>query len=110
MSANHTAQVEQLGKKINLTQQVVSIGITIITTMVIVYGFFYNMSKTIEYHTGQIKDLQISIEKMRSNVQENEVYKGVSETEMKAVQDKINSIESKVDRMDEKLDKILMRK
>jgi seryl-tRNA synthetase len=110
MSSNHTAQVEQLGKKLNITQQVVSIGITIVTTMVVVYGFFYNMSKTIEVHTSQLKELQDEINEMRKTTEANEVYKGVSATEMKAVQDKVSSIEAKVDRMDEKLDRILMRK
>lgn len=110
MSTNHTAQVEQLGKKVNLTQQVISIGITIVTTIIVVYGFFYNMSQTIQIHTAQLKELQEEISDMRRTTEANEVYKGVSNVTIKNLEEKVSSIESKMDKIDEKLDKILIRK
>ena len=107
---SHSAQIESTTKKINLTQQIVSISITIVTTMIVVYGFFYNMFKTIEYHTNQIKDLQTQIEEMHKTSEETAVFKGVSDVNIKNLEEKVNMIETKVDRMDEKLDKILIRK
>ena len=81
--SNHQVQVEQLGKKINLSQQIISIAVTIVTTMIVVYGFFYNMFKTIEYHTNQIKDLQVQIEEMHKTSEETAVFRGVSDVTIK---------------------------
>ena len=50
------------------------------------------------------------VEVIKQNVQSNEVYKGVSDVEIKSLEDKVNRIESKMDKIDEKLDKILIRK
>lgn len=108
--SNHVAQVEQLSKKINLTQQIISIAITILTTIIVVYGFFYNMSQTIQIHTSQLKELQEEINDMRRTTEANEVYKGVSNVTIKNLEDKVNSIETKMDKIDEKLDRILIRK
>lgn len=108
--ANYQAQTEQLSKKINLSQQVISIAVTIITTMIVVYGFFYNMFKTIEYHTNQIKELQVQIDEMHKTSEETAVFKGVSDITIKNLENKVGAIEAKMDRIDEKIDKILIRK
>jgi hypothetical protein len=42
-------------------------------------------------------------------MQEVEVYKGVSEVEVKELKENVNKIENNLSLMDEKLDKILLR-
>ena len=108
--SSHTAQIESVSKKVNLTQQILSVVVTIVTATAVVYAFISNLTNTMEIHTQELKELKSDVDAMKNNMQTTEIYKGVSSTEIKALEDKVNSIESKMDRMDEKLDKILIRK
>ena len=73
-----------------------------------IYAFVFNTSKTIESHTLQIKEMHDDVEQIKTVINDNEVYKGVSTTEIKSLEEKVNGIEVKMDKMDDKLDKILM--
>jgi septal ring factor EnvC (AmiA/AmiB activator) len=64
---------------------------------------------TLENHTTDIQEVQQEVKKIETNMQEVEVYKGVSEVELKDLKANVNKIENNLSLMDEKLDKILLR-
>jgi uncharacterized protein HemX len=96
-------------KKTTLTSNFLSMFIALATALSVGYGFYYNTKITLENHTSDIQEVELEVKKIQTNMQEVEVYKGVSEVEVKELKENVNKIENNLSIMDEKLDKILMR-
>jgi uncharacterized protein HemX len=96
-------------KKTTLTSNFLSMFIALATALSVGYGFYYNTKITLENHTNDIQEVELEVKKIQTNMQEVEVYKGVSEVEVKELKENVNKIENNLSIMDEKLDKILMR-
>lgn len=80
----------------------ISLFIALLTALSVGYGFYYNTKSTLELHTEKIEDVERNVHGIDEKINQIEVYKGVSQSE-------INELKSKVDKMDEKLDKILIQ-
>lgn len=104
-----SATLEKHIKKTTLTSNFLSMFIALATALSVGYGFYYNTKMTLENHTNDIQEVQQEVKKIETNMQEVEVYKGVSEVEVKELKENVNKIENNLSLMDEKLDKILMR-
>ena len=80
----------------------ISLFIALLTALSVGYGFYYNTKSTLESHTEKIENVERNVHGIDEKINQIEVYKGVSQSE-------INELKSKVDKMDEKLDKILIQ-
>ena len=109
MNAEHTL-LERSIKRTTVISNVVSVVVSIGTALFIIYGFYFKTNTTLTNHTEEIKEVKTEVEIIRDKINQNEVTAGVSKAEMKALQDKVNGIDTKIERMDEKLDKILLKK
>lgn len=109
MNAEHTL-LERSIKRTTMVSNILSVVISLGTALFIIYGFYFKTNSTLSSHTEEINEVKIEVVSIKEKINQNEVTVGVSNAEMKALQDKVNGIDGKVDRMDEKLDRILMRK
>ncbi len=96
-------------KRANFISTTLGIIVTVLCATTIAYGFYYNTKGTLNQHTEDIKELKVNVTEVVTKVNESAVYQGVSSTEIKALQDKVNSIDSKVDKVDEKLDRLIAK-
>jgi len=109
MNAEHTL-LEKSIKRTTITSNVVSVAVSIGTALFIVYGFYFRTNTTLESHTSQIEQVQEDVRVIDDKINQSELSAGISKTELKALQDKVNGIDTKVDKMDDKLDRILLKK
>lgn len=102
MSNIDTVTLEKHLKKSSLMSNSISLFIALLTALSVGYGFYYNTKSTLESHTEKIEDVEKNVHGIDEKINQIEVYKGVSQSE-------INELKSKVDKMDEKLDRILIQ-
>jgi len=97
-----TAEVlEKSIRKTTFTSNIISIVIALVTTLSVGYGFYFNTKSTLDSHEKSIQNIESSVDKNTKQINEIQVYKGVSSSEME-------NLEKKVDKIDEKLDKLLL--
>lgn len=93
--------LEKSIRKTTFISNVISIVVALITAFSIGYGFYFNTQHTLKLHEKNIENIDSKVNKNTKQLNEIQVFKGVSSSEMK-------NLEKKVDKMDEKLDKILI--
>ena len=108
MTTEH-ATLEQHIKKATTVTNFVSAFIAMICAIGVGYGFYYRTSNTLDEHTQDIKEVKSDVATIKNDIQAVDVFKGVSEVEVQAMNDKINALEQNINKMDEKLDKILIQ-
>ena len=94
------ANFDRALKRSSLVSTVMSLVVSILSTMTIGFGFYYNTQATLNAHEKDIKQIRIEVEATKTKVSDIEIFRGVSGAEMK-------NLEEKVDKVDEKLDRIL---
>lgn len=108
-TATEIALLEKHLKKATIFSNIISVAVALVSSSVIVYAFYYDTTKTLNTHTESIKEVQIDVDNIKTNLQDNAVFQGVSKTEIEALKKQMTGIESKVDHIDEKLDKIIFQ-
>jgi hypothetical protein len=93
--------------KIRLYSNTVSLVVAMVTALGVGFGFYYNTKTTLESNTIEIKDIKDEVKGIKFQIQDIEVYKGVSSTELENLDEKVNNIQSELTTMDLKLDKII---
>jgi len=93
--------LEQSIRKTTYVSNLISIVIATITAIAVGFGFYYNTKNTLETHQRSIDILEKDVKQNNSLLNEIQVYKGVSSSE-------IQNLEKKVDKIDGKLDKLLL--
>ena len=79
-------------------------------SLAVVYGFYYKTQGTLSEHTESINKVQSDVIDIQLKISESAVFEGVTKAQYKALEDKVNSIDSKMDKMGDKLDLILIKK
>jgi hypothetical protein len=108
MTKDHELLEEHL-KKTTIRTNVVSLLVALFTSATFVYGFYYKTEDTLQQHSVDINDVKADVTVVKNKLNESAIYQGVSQAELKALQDKVNGIDGKVDKMDDKLDRILLK-
>jgi hypothetical protein len=93
--------LEKSIRRTNYVSNVISIIIATITATSIGFGFYYNTKITLDLHGKSIESIEKEVEINNRMLNEIQVYKGVSSSEMQ-------NLEKKVDKIDEKLDKLIL--
>jgi len=81
----------------------------VLSACVVVYAFYYDTSKTLDKHTRDINEVIIEVNQINTKLNDNDVFQGVSKTEIQSMKHQIDGVEKKVDKIDEKLDKIIFQ-
>lgn len=108
MNAEHITLEKHL-KKATLVTNFVSGLVAVACAMSVGYGFYYKTQTTLDAHTEDIKEVKTDVNIIKKDIQEVDVYKGVSKVEINTLEDKIKKMEQDMSKMDEKLDLILIQ-
>lgn len=108
MEAEHLLLEKHL-KKTTIISNLFSMFVALITATVVVYAFYYDTKETLNEHTQDIKEIKTNVNEIDNQIQDFEVYRGVSKSEFHALQEKVSSMEKTMDKIDNKLDKILFQ-
>ena len=108
MNADHLV-LEKHIKRATLVTNLISGLVAVLVALSVGFSFYYNTRATLNQHTDDIKEVKKDVSEIKSEIQEVDIFKGVSEIEVKTLSEKINKIESDVENMDDKLDRILLQ-
>jgi peptidoglycan hydrolase CwlO-like protein len=106
---NDQVTLERHLKKATVWANTLSVVFALIASLSVGYGFYYNTNSTLQEHTDDIKEVKKDVTQIKNDIQEVDVFKGVSQYEVKTLEEKITKLEQDVSNMDEKLDQILMQ-
>jgi hypothetical protein len=108
MNAEHITLEKHL-KKATLITNFISGFVAVICALSVGYGFYYKTSSTLQQHTNDIKEVKTDVSTIKKDIQEVDIFKGVSKVEVKNLEEKIIKLETNVSKMDDKLDQILLQ-
>jgi peptidoglycan hydrolase CwlO-like protein len=108
MNTEHLELESHIKKATQYTNFVSGI-VAVICAMSVGYGFYYNTSETLDEHTKDIKEVKADVNIIKNDIQDVDVFKGVSQFEVKTLEQKIMKLENDMTKMDEKLDQILLQ-
>jgi hypothetical protein len=83
--------------------------VAVVCAMSVGYGFYYNTSETLDEHSKDIREVKEDVSLIKNDIQAVDVFKGVSQFEVKTLEEKIIKLEGDVSKMDDKLDQILIQ-
>lgn len=96
-------------KKFQLTANILSLAIAIITALGICYGFYYKTNETLDTHTEKIESMEISLGSMSESMTNNAVFQGASKEQIKALENQVIDVKKGQDRIEDKLDRLIMQ-
>jgi peptidoglycan hydrolase CwlO-like protein len=108
MNAEHITLEKHL-KKATMMTNFISGLVAVACALSVGYGFYYKTQSTLDEHTQDIKEVKSDVSTIKKDIQEVDVFKGVSQVEVKALEEKILKLESNMSKMDDKLDQILIQ-
>jgi len=108
MNAEHLTLEKHL-KKATLMTNFISGLVAVSCALSVGYGFYYKTQSTLDEHTQDIKEVKTDVSTIKKDIQEVDVFKGVSQVEVKALEEKILKLENDMSKMDDKLDQILIQ-
>jgi len=96
-------------KRTTIISNVLSIVVALLVAMSVGYGFYYNTKNTLDEHSEDITEIKDDVNSITLHINEIDVFKGVSSTEIKAIEEKVDKNLKEIEKMDDKLDKILIQ-
>lgn len=102
-----TKTLEKHLKKTAIVANVISAGVAVFAALAVGYGFYYDTNSTLDKHTEQIKNISETVHIVKEDLNEIDVFKGVSKVEINTLENKVEEVETKIEKMDDKLDRIL---
>lgn len=108
MNAEHITLEKHL-KKATVMTNFISGLVAVACALSVGYGFYYKTQATLNEHTQDIKEVKSDVNTIKDDIQEVDIYKGVSKVEIKVLDNRIQKLEQEMSKMDEKLDLILIQ-
>jgi peptidoglycan hydrolase CwlO-like protein len=108
MNAEHITLEKHLKKATAMTNFVSGI-VAVAVALSVGYGFYYKTQATLNEHTKDIKEVKSDVSTIKDDIQEVDIYKGVSKVEIQVLDKRIQKLEQDMSKMDEKLDLILIQ-
>jgi len=109
MNLEKTTLEQHLKRTTKVSSAIAGI-IATLGSLAVVYGFYYNTNGTLSEHTESIRKVQSDVIEIQVKISESAVFEGVTKAQYKALEDKVNSIDTKMDKIGDKLDLILIKK
>jgi hypothetical protein len=96
-------------KRFQITANIFSLAIGILTALGVCYGFYYNTTAKLDNHTEQIEAVEVKIDELSASVTTSAVYQGASKEQIKALENQVNDVKKGQDRIEDKLDRLIMQ-
>ena len=109
MSEAQAQALEAHLKKTTIVSNVLALIVAIFTALFVGYGFYYKTESTLNEHTVQLDEMKQDVKSTNENLQNLNLGNGISDVQIKSMEEKIKKIESSLDRFDEKLDRVLFQ-
>lgn len=88
-------------EKTTIISNVTSFAAAIIAAAIVGFAFYFQTNFTLESHENAIDKLEVKSQNIESKVSKIQVFEGVSSSEIK-------NLEKKVDRIEDKIDELLL--
>ena len=96
-------------KKFQLTANILSLAIAIVTALGICYGFYYKTNETLDTHTTKIESVEASVIDLKEAVNNSAVFQGASKEQIKALENQVTDVKKGQERIEDKLDRLIMQ-
>jgi cell division protein FtsB len=104
-----TEILEKHLRKTTITANVISIIVGLVIALGVGYGFYYNTKSTLGQHTTDITKIKKDVVEINDHINDIDVFKGVSQSELNSLSDDVKKVEKHVEKMNDKLDQILIQ-
>jgi peptidoglycan hydrolase CwlO-like protein len=108
MNAEHITLEKHL-KKATLITNFISGIVAVACALSVGYGFYYQTRTTLDKHTSDIQEVKKDVSTIKTDIQEVDIYKGVSKVEINVLDKRIQKLENDMSKMDDKIDQILIQ-
>lgn len=96
-------------KKFQLTANILSLAIGLVTATGIGYAFYYKTTNTLETHTLQIEEVKADVQDLTVSVNNSAIFQGASKEQIKSLENQVADVKKTQDRIEDKIDKLIMR-
>ncbi len=96
-------------KKFQLTANILSLAIGLITATGIGYAFYYKTTNTLDTHTLQIEEVKADVQDLTVSVNNSAIFQGASKEQIKSLENQVADVKKTQDRIEDKIDKLIMR-
>mgnify|MGYP000951502167 FL=1 len=96
-------------KKFQLTANILSLAIGLITATGIGYAFYYKTTNTLDTHTLQIEKVKADVQDLTVSVNNSAIFQGASKEQIKSLENQVADVKKTQDRIEDKIDKLIMR-
>jgi len=96
-------------KKFQLTANILSLAIGLVTASGIGYAFYYKTTNTLDTHTLQIEEVKADVQDLTVSVNNSAIFQGASKEQIKSLENQVADVKKTQDRIEDKIDKLIMR-
>jgi len=96
-------------KKFQLTTNILSLAIGLVTASGVGYAFYYKTTDTLDSHTMQIEEVKADVQNLTVSVNNSAIFQGASKEQIKALENQVADVKKTQDRIEDKIDKLIMR-
>lgn len=96
-------------KKFQLTANILSLAIGLVTASGIGYAFYYKTTNTLDTHTLQIEEVKADVQDLTVSVNNSVIFQGASKEQIKSLENQVADVKKTQDRIEDKIDKLIMR-
>jgi hypothetical protein len=96
-------------KKFQLTANILSLVIGLVTASGIGYAFYYKTTNTLDTHTLQIEEVKADVQDLTVSVNNSAIFQGASKEQIKSLENQVADVKKTQDRIEDKIDKLIMR-
>ncbi len=96
-------------KKFQLTANILSLAIGLITATGIGYAFYYKTTNTLDTHTLQIEEVKADVQDLTVSVNNSAIFQGASKEQIKSLENQVADVKKTQDRIEDKIDKLIMK-
>ena len=104
-----SAILEKHLKKTTINANIISLVVSIITTLGIVFSFYYETKDRLKEHDETLIVVKADIKTLSEDVTNMKIYKGASEEQLKSLQANMKDLKDVEIRLIDKLDEILKK-
>ena len=105
--SNGTAITNKEFNKVRLFSNTLSLIVALITALGVGFGFYFNTKSTLDTNALDMREVKEVQKDIQTQLNDIEVFKGVSSTELENLDEKVEHIEQDLQKMDTKLDRII---
>ena len=80
-----SALLEKHIKKTTILSNVITMVAAVVGACLVGYAFYYDTTSTLDQNTRDIQEVKIEVNSIKTTLQDNAVFQGISKTEIEAI-------------------------